>query len=80
MSLPVTRSHVTSTKKNKGVCKGISDREDFFEVGRSGIEHVFLTENGFVKPGQLVIGGDSHTGTYAALGALGLGMGNTDLA
>jgi len=54
--------------------------ENFFDVGRAGIEHVFLTESGYVKPGQLIIGGDSHTCTYGALGALGLGMGNTDLA
>lgn len=54
--------------------------KNYFEVGRAGIEHVFLSENGDVKPGQLIIGGDSHTSTQGALGALALGMGSTDLA
>lgn len=52
----------------------------FFEVGRVGIEHVLLPEQGIVLPGDLIIGADSHTCTYGALGALSTGVGSTDLA
>ncbi len=52
----------------------------FFEGGRVGIEHVLLPELGLVIPGDLVIGADSHTCTYGALGAFSTGMGSTDLA
>ena len=52
----------------------------FFEVGRAGIEHVLLPEQGIVLPGQVVIGGDSHTCTYGAVGAFATGVGSTDLA
>jgi 3-isopropylmalate/(R)-2-methylmalate dehydratase large subunit len=51
-----------------------------FQVGRSGIEHVMLPERGLVLPGDLVVGGDSHTCTYGALGAFATGMGSTDVA
>ncbi|MBI5959475.1 MAG: 3-isopropylmalate dehydratase large subunit [Chloroflexi bacterium] len=51
-----------------------------FQVGRAGIEHVVLPERGLVLPGDLVVGGDSHTCTYGALGALATGMGSTDIA
>jgi len=50
-----------------------------YEVGRCGIEHVFLPEQGFIVPGDMVIGGDSHTCTYGALGAFSTGMGSTDI-
>lgn len=52
----------------------------WFEVGRAGIEHCVLPQNGLVRPGQLVIGGDSHTTTYGALGAFATGVGSTDVA
>lgn len=52
----------------------------FFEIGRMGIEHVLLPENGLVGPGDLVVGADSHTCTYGALGAFSTGVGSTDLA
>jgi len=51
-----------------------------FQVGRAGIEHVVLPERGLVLPGDLVIGGDSHTCTYGAVGAFATGMGSTDVA
>jgi 3-isopropylmalate/(R)-2-methylmalate dehydratase large subunit len=51
----------------------------FFEVGQMGIEHVLLPEQGIVLPGDVVIGADSHTCTYGALGALATGMGSTDI-
>jgi 3-isopropylmalate/(R)-2-methylmalate dehydratase large subunit len=52
----------------------------FFEIGKAGIEHVLLPEQGIVLPGQVVIGGDSHTCTYGAIGAFATGVGSTDLA
>ncbi len=51
-----------------------------FDVGRSGIVHVLLPEKGLVLPGDVVVGGDSHTCTYGALGAFATGMGATDIA
>jgi 3-isopropylmalate/(R)-2-methylmalate dehydratase large subunit len=51
-----------------------------FQVGRAGIEHVVLPERGLVLPGDLVVGGDSHTCTYGAVGAFATGMGSTDIA
>lgn len=56
------------------------DIPNFFEVGRMGIEHTLLPDKGLVVPGDLVIGADSHTCTYGALGAFSTGMGSTDLA
>ncbi|GAQ24442.1 3-isopropylmalate dehydratase large subunit [Tepidanaerobacter syntrophicus] len=52
----------------------------YYEVGRMGIEHALLPEQGIVLPGDLVIGADSHTCTYGALGAFSTGVGSTDLA
>ncbi|RLB06867.1 MAG: 3-isopropylmalate dehydratase large subunit [Deltaproteobacteria bacterium] len=52
----------------------------YFEVGRMGIEHALLPEKGLVGPGDLIIGADSHTCTYGALGAFATGVGSTDLA
>lgn len=52
----------------------------YYEVGRAGIEHVLLPEKGLVGPGHLVVGGDSHTCTYGALGAFATGIGATDVA
>jgi len=52
----------------------------YWEVGQVGIEHALLPEQGVVGPGDLVIGADSHTCTYGALGAMATGVGSTDLA
>jgi len=52
----------------------------YFEVGRMGVEHALLPEQGLVLPGDVVIGADSHTCTYGALGAFATGVGSTDLA
>ncbi len=54
--------------------------EHFFDVGKGGIEHALLPEEGLVAPGECVIGADSHTCTYGALGAFATGVGSTDLA
>ncbi len=54
--------------------------ENYFEVGRLGIEHTLLPDQGIVGPGDLVIGADSHTCTYGAIGAFSTGVGSTDLA
>ena len=52
----------------------------FFEQGEVGVEHALLPEMGAILPGMLVIGADSHTCTYGALGAFSTGVGSTDLA
>ena len=50
---------------------------NFFDVGTMGVEHALLPEKGMVVPGDLVIGADSHTCTYGALGAFSTGVGST---
>lgn len=54
--------------------------KNYFEIGTMGIEHCLLPEQGLVGPGDLVIGADSHTCTYGALGAFATGVGSTDMA
>jgi len=51
---------------------------NFFDVGRMGIEHVLIPDKGLAAPGELIIGADSHTCTYGALGAYSTGVGSTD--
>jgi len=52
----------------------------YYDQGRGGIEHTLLVEEGWVVPGEVIVGGDSHTCTYGALGAFGSGLGSTDIA
>ncbi len=52
----------------------------FYDTGRVGVEHALLPELGLARPGMLIIGADSHTCTYGALGAFSTGMGSTDIA
>ena len=56
------------------------DLKYYFEIGEMGIEHCLLPEQGLALPGEIIIGADSHTCTYGALGALGTGVGSTDMA
>ncbi|MEM2902532.1 MAG: homoaconitase large subunit [Candidatus Bathyarchaeia archaeon] len=56
------------------------DIKHFYDVGRGGICHQVVVENGHVKPGDLVVGADSHTCTYGAVGAFATGVGSTDMA
>ncbi len=59
---------------------GKNDITNFFDVGQMGIEHALLPEKGLVVAGDVVIGADSHTCTYGALGAFSTGVGSTDMA
>jgi 3-isopropylmalate/(R)-2-methylmalate dehydratase large subunit len=56
------------------------DLTNYFEVGKMGVEHALLPEQGIVLPGDAIIGADSHTCTYGALGAFSTGVGSTDVA
>ena len=84
------QDHFTPNKdiKSAELCKTVrcfareQEISHFYELGRRemGIEHVILPDNGIVLPGDMVIGADSHTCTYGALGAFSTGVGSTDLA
>lgn len=69
--------------QNCAVCRDFAKKyniERFYDVGRMGIEHALLPEQGLVTAGDCVIGADSHTCTYGALGAFSTGIGSTDMA
>ncbi len=80
--------HFTPNKDIKAAeqCRQVRDFANkyqitnFFDVGQMGIEHALLPEKGLVGPGDCVIGADSHTCTYGALGAFSTGVGSTDMA
>lgn len=80
--------HFTPNKDIKAAeqCRQVRNFADkyeitnFFDVGQMGIEHALLPEKGIVGPGDCVIGADSHTCTYGALGAFSTGVGSTDMA
>ncbi len=65
------------------MCRDFCDKHEithFYDVGRMGIEHALLPEKGLIVPGDVVIGADSHTCTYGAIGAFSTGVGSTDMA
>ena len=84
----IVPDHFTPNKDIKSAqqCKQIREFardkqiENYFEIGEMGIEHALLPEKGLVVAGDLVIGADSHTCTYGALGAFSTGVGSTDMA
>ncbi len=84
----IVPDHFTPNKDIKAAeqCKFIrefakdKEIENYFEVGQMGIEHALIPEKGLVVPGDVVIGADSHTCTYGALGAFSTGIGSTDMA
>src|SRR6056297_1243608 len=67
------------SKISREFCKKM-EIKNFFDVGQMGIEHALLPEKGLVVAGDTVIGADSHTCTYGALGAFSTGVGSTDMA
>ncbi len=86
--IAIVLDHYTPCKdiKSAQLCKTARDfarRFDithFYDVGSVGIEHALLPEKGIVAPGEVIIGADSHTCTYGALGAFSTGVGSTDMA
>ncbi len=86
--IALVMDHFTPNKDIKSAeqCRRVRDFAgkygvaNFFDVGRMGIEHALLPEQGLVGPGDCVVGADSHTCTYGALGAFSTGVGSTDMA
>ncbi|NLM73140.1 MAG: 3-isopropylmalate dehydratase large subunit [Clostridiaceae bacterium] len=84
----IVPDHFTPNKDIKAAeqCKMVrlfardKEIENYFEVGEMGIEHCLIPEKGLAVPGDLIIGADSHTCTYGALGAFSTGVGSTDMA
>ena len=77
----VTNKDIKSAQQAK-IVRDFSKEQNltnYFEVGRMGIEHALLPDKGIVTAGDLIIGADSHTCTYGALGAFSTGVGSTDL-
>lgn len=65
------------------VCREFASRHHithFYDVGQMGVEHALIPEKGLAAPGEVIIGADSHTCTYGALGAFSTGVGSTDMA
>ncbi len=86
--ISLVMDHFTPNKDIKAAiqcqqCRNFAEKYDitnFYDVGNVGIEHALLPEKGLVVPGDCVIGADSHTCTYGALGAFSTGVGSTDMA
>ncbi len=86
--ISLVMDHFTPNKDIKAAaqckqCREYADKYDiehFYDVGDMGIEHALLPEKGLVAPGHIIIGADSHTCTYGALGAFSTGVGSTDMA
>ncbi|MFA5659142.1 MAG: 3-isopropylmalate dehydratase large subunit [Oscillospiraceae bacterium] len=86
--ISLVMDHFTPNKDIKAAeqCKrvrefaGAMSVKNYFDVGDMGIEHALLPEKGLVAPGELIIGADSHTCTYGAIGAFSTGVGSTDMA
>ncbi len=86
--IAIVLDHYTPCKdiRSARLCKAARDFAKkhgithFYDVGEAGIEHALVPEKGLVGPGDLVIGADSHTCTYGALGAFSTGVGSTDMA
>lgn len=86
--ISLVMDHFTPNKDIKAAkqcqqCRNFADKYDivnYYDVGNVGIEHALLTEKGLVVPSDCVIGADSHTCTYGALGAFSTGVGSTDMA
>ncbi len=86
--ISLVMDHFTPNKDIKAAkqcqqCRNFADKYDivnYFDVGNVGIEHALLPEKGLVVPSDCVIGADSHTCTYGALGAFSTGVGSTDMA
>ncbi len=87
-SVHIVLDHFTPNKdiqaaRQSAACRNFCKKHEithFFDVGKMGIEHALLPEQGLVSAGDLVIGADSHTCTYGALGAFSTGVGSTDMA
>ena len=85
--IAMVMDHFTPNKDIKAAtqckqCRTFAKRFDidhFYDTGAAGIEHALLPEQGLVAPGEAVIGADSHTCTYGALGAFSTGVGSTDM-
>ncbi len=86
--ISLVMDHFTPNKDIKAAaqckaCRQFAEKEEvtnFYDVGEMGIEHALLPEKGLVKSGDVIIGADSHTCTYGALGAFSTGVGSTDMA
>jgi len=86
--IAIVLDHYTPCKdiKSAELCKTARDFarkheiRHFYDVGQVGIEHALLPEKGIVAPGEMIIGADSHTCTYGAIGAFSTGVGSTDMA
>ncbi len=86
--IAIVLDHSTPCKDIKSaqlcaVCREFARKHDvthFYDVGQMGIEHALLPEKGLAAPGEVIIGADSHTCTYGALGAFSTGVGSTDMA